>query len=74
MSDPSPAELDAKICAHMARREKLKEMLAWLERRIDYRTRRIRELSVQRTESLNFKLPLDYDLPRPEPAATHYER
>lgn len=59
MREETPEELDVKICSHMARRDKLRDMIFWLEKRIEYRTRRIQALSKQRTEALNFKLPLD---------------
>lgn len=59
MKDATPEELNTRICAHMVRREKLRDMALWIERRIEYRNRRIRELSLERTEALNFKLPLD---------------
>lgn len=50
--------LDNQIRKHQQRRDKLVSMIRWLERRIDYRNRRIRELSALRTEALNFTLPL----------------
>lgn len=50
--------LDNQIFYHQKRRDKLVEMTRWLERRIEYRNRRIREISAQRTIALNFSLPL----------------
>jgi hypothetical protein len=55
--DNRVTELDNKIGRHMAKRGKYEEQVRRLLRKIDWQTRRIRELSQQRSITLNFNLP-----------------
>lgn len=50
-------KLDNQISRHMAKRAKYEEYIRRFQRKIDWQTRRIRELSQQRTIALNFTLP-----------------
>lgn len=51
-------KLVRQIYKQMHIRDKLVERIRWIEKKVEYRTRRIRELSAKRTEALNFTLPL----------------
>lgn len=56
--DAEAHRLLLQINRQMIAREKIYERIEQLQRKIVYRTKRIRQLSLQRGEVLNLKLPL----------------
>lgn len=56
--DPAATRLAVKIGRQMVARDMIYKRIQELERKIQYRNQKIRELSKQRSEVLNFKLPL----------------
>lgn len=55
--DAEAEALDLTIGKHMAKRLKLEKKMKLIQQQLDWQTRRIRELSQQRSITLNFKLP-----------------
>ena len=53
------AEIDIKLNRHIAKKRKLEKLMERIIKMQAYRDRKIRELSAQRTISLNMKLPLE---------------
>lgn len=56
--DRRALDLEYKIRKQIMVRDRIIERMQWLETKVEYRNRRIRELSAQRTDVLNFKLPI----------------
>lgn len=57
-SDDSATRLMNEMNRHALARDLIEERIRWLQKKKDYRTRKIRELAVKRDDVLNFKLPL----------------
>jgi hypothetical protein len=55
----TPQQLDGKINRTLAAIQRLDQRIEWLLKKIEYRRRRIRELSKLRSEELNMKLPIE---------------
>lgn len=64
--DPEANKLIIKIGRHMVARDMIRRRIQELERHVEYRNRKIRELSKQRSEVLNFKLPFPNENPNPQ--------
>ena len=55
----TPKQLDEKIDRTVAAIERLNQRIEWLLKKIEYRRRRIRELSKLRSEALTMKLTIE---------------
>lgn len=47
-----------QINRQIAAKELIYERIVWLQKKLDYRDNKIRKLAKERTETLNFELPL----------------
>ena len=57
-SDDRATRLMNEMQRHDIARKLIEDRMRWLQKKLDYRTRRIRELACQRDDVLNFKLLL----------------
>ena len=55
----TPKQIDGKMDRTLAAIRRIESHIEWLTKKVDYRRRRIRELSKLRAEALTMKLPLE---------------
>lgn len=56
--DAKANRLLVKINQQIVAKELINERIRWLQKKLDYRDNKIRKLAKERTETLNFELPL----------------